>query len=54
MGDPEDLAVCLYLLYIDSIVLIQYWQGAVVFLSSDASKFMTGTELRIDGGYCAV
>jgi len=28
--------------------------GAIVFLTSDASKFMTGSEIRIDGGYCAI
>ncbi|KAF8469913.1 NAD-P-binding protein [Gautieria morchelliformis] len=29
-------------------------KGAIVFLASDASKFVTGTEIRVDGGYCAV
>ncbi|KAF5358467.1 hypothetical protein D9756_001457 [Leucocoprinus leucothites] len=28
--------------------------GAIVFLASDASKFMTGSEMRVDGGYCCV
>ncbi|CAK5277535.1 unnamed protein product [Mycena citricolor] len=28
--------------------------GAIIYLCSDASKFMTGSEIRVDGGYCVV
>lgn len=29
------------------------YRGAAVFLISDASSFMTASDLRIDGGHCA-
>jgi NAD(P)-dependent dehydrogenase (short-subunit alcohol dehydrogenase family) len=28
-------------------------QGAVVYLASEVSDFMTGHDMIIDGGYCA-
>ncbi|KAF9256831.1 NAD(P)-binding protein [Marasmius fiardii PR-910] len=28
--------------------------GAIVYLASDASRFMTGSEIRVDGGYCLI
>ncbi|KAG7092843.1 hypothetical protein E1B28_009157 [Marasmius oreades] len=28
--------------------------GAIVYLASDASRFMTGSEMRVDGGYCII
>jgi NAD(P)-dependent dehydrogenase (short-subunit alcohol dehydrogenase family) len=27
-------------------------QGAIVYLASEASDFMTGNDMIIDGGYC--
>lgn len=36
----------------DDASVLTVLQGAIVFLASDASRFMTGSEVRIDGGYC--
>lgn len=29
------------------------YRGPIVFLLSDASSFVTGTDLKVDGGHCA-
>jgi NAD(P)-dependent dehydrogenase (short-subunit alcohol dehydrogenase family) len=54
MGEPEDLSVriqlCICLRYFTHRDL----QGAIVFLASDASRFVTGSEIRVDGGYCVI
>lgn len=44
------VSFCLF----DGSLTFQPFQGAVVFLASDASKFMTGSEIRVDGGYCVI
>lgn len=38
---------------LNRISVPQEYRGAAVFLVSDASSFMTGADLRIDGGHCA-
>jgi NAD(P)-dependent dehydrogenase (short-subunit alcohol dehydrogenase family) len=53
MGEPEDLDVSDFWWHDGLRLMIELTQGAVVFLASDASRFMTASELRIDGGYCA-
>jgi NAD(P)-dependent dehydrogenase (short-subunit alcohol dehydrogenase family) len=52
MGEPEDLDVRDSLCF--GVLQVTQMQGAIVFLASDASRFMTGSEIRIDGGYCCV
>ena len=54
MGDPEDLSVRVSVPYPARGRALMRAQGAIVFLASDASRFMTGSEIRVDGGYCCV
>ncbi len=54
MGNPEDLAVRVLLVLCTRGMLTGCVQGAIVFLASDASRFMTGSEIRVDGGYCII
>ena len=53
-GGP--LGACLLPLWCPAVLTACYAcvQGAIVFLASDASRFMTGSEIRVDGGYCCV
>ena len=54
MGEPDDLSVMFPYVRLLYVLLIYRSQGAIVFMASDASRFMTGNEILIDGGYCAI
>jgi NAD(P)-dependent dehydrogenase (short-subunit alcohol dehydrogenase family) len=49
----EVLPVWMSMTPIHEMCLVTDLQGAVVFLASEASDYMTGHDLIIDGGYCA-